>query len=134
MKKGFVCGVFDLFHYGHLLALQECKDQCDYLVVALNKADNIDHKINPGKKAPIFPIEHRVAIMNSCKLVDEVLVYNSENELMELLKAGNYDVRFLGDDYIGKPITGGEYTKEIHYLDRSHGFSTSKFREAIKNN
>ncbi|MEZ5050618.1 MAG: adenylyltransferase/cytidyltransferase family protein [Saprospiraceae bacterium] len=132
MKRGIVVGVFDLFHYGHLLALHECKEHCDHLTVALNKAENIDPEINPNKKPPVFPIEHRVAIMESCNLVDEVLTYNSEEELIELLKKGNYDVRFLGDDYKGRPITGDNLTKEIYYTDRSHGWSTSKFKKIIK--
>jgi glycerol-3-phosphate cytidylyltransferase len=49
MKIGFACGVFDLFHAGHVLMLQECKANCDYLIVALNRAENISEKINPGK-------------------------------------------------------------------------------------
>jgi glycerol-3-phosphate cytidylyltransferase len=133
MKTGFVCGVFDLFHYGHLLMLKECQEHCDHLTVALNKAENIDYDINPGKQAPIFPIEHRVEIMKSCNLVDEVIVYNSENELLEILKQGNYTIRFLGDDYRGKHITGEKLTSEVYYTDRSHGLSTSKFKLAIFN-
>src|ERR1700741_3356277 len=99
MKKGFICGVFDLFHYGHLLAFRECRQYCNYLVVAVNKAENIDPTINPDKKPPVFSVFHRVELLKECRLVDEVLVYNSEKELTELLKKGNYDIRFLGDDY-----------------------------------
>lgn len=132
MKKGFICGVFDLFHYGHILALRDCKKQCDHLTVAVNKADNIDQKINPGKKPPIFPIDQRVELLKECRLVDEVFVYNSENELQELLKQGKFAVRFLGDDYKDKPITGRELTEEIIFLDRSHGLSSSTFKEKLK--
>jgi glycerol-3-phosphate cytidylyltransferase len=131
MKTGFICGVFDLFHYGHILGLRECRLHCDRLIVAVNKAENIDPKINPGKKLPIFPIQQRVEILKECRLVDEVLVYNSEDELVELLKKGNYTVRFLGDDYKGKAITGRELTKEIVYLDRSHGLSSSGFKSKL---
>jgi glycerol-3-phosphate cytidylyltransferase len=132
MKTGFLCGVFDLLHYGHILAFRECKKYCDHLTVAVNKAENIDFKINPGKRPPVFPIEHRVELLKECKLVDEVLVYNSEQELTELLQAGKYTVRFLGDDYRGREITARELTEKIHYLNRDHGFSSSSFKDKLK--
>ena len=128
MKIGFTCGVFDLFHAGHVLMLQECKNYCDYLIVALNKAENISAEINPGKKKPVFAIEERVLIMNACRYVDEVLIYNSEDELLEILKTKNINIRFLGEDYKDKNITGAELNIEIHYTDRSHGLSTSLYR------
>jgi glycerol-3-phosphate cytidylyltransferase len=127
MKVGFTCGVFDLFHAGHVLMLQECKANCDYLIVALNRAENLP----AGKNIPIFSIEHRVLIMQQCKLVDEVLTYNSEQELEELLKKLKPAVRFLGTDYNDKPITGKDYSKEIYYTDRSHGLSTSGYIKQI---
>ncbi|MCC6370098.1 MAG: adenylyltransferase/cytidyltransferase family protein [Bacteroidia bacterium] len=132
MKKGFICGMFDLLHFGHIVGFRECKQHCDYLVVAVNKGENIDYTINPGKQAPIFPLEHRVELLRECRLVDEVLVYNSEEELMKLLANGNYQVRFLGQDYKDKPITGSKLTAEIVYLDRSHGLSSSGFKSKIK--
>jgi glycerol-3-phosphate cytidylyltransferase len=131
MKIGFTCGVFDLFHAGHVLMLQECKEHCDYLIVALNRAENISEKINPNKKKPIFTIEERVLIMDSCKYVDEVLTYNSEDELLEILKNKKIDIRFLGDDYKGKPITGADLNIEIYYTNRSHGLSTSLYRSRL---
>ena len=127
MKTGFTCGVFDLFHAGHVLMLKECKAHCDRLIVALNRADNLPE----GKNKPVFSIEQRILIMQQCKLVDEVITYNSEQELEEVLKKINPDVRFLGSDYKDKPITGREYCKEIYYTDRSHGFSTSNFIKQI---
>lgn len=131
MKIGFTCGVFDLFHAGHVLMLQECKEHCDYLIVALNRAENISEKINPNKKKPIFTIEERVLIMDSCKYVDEVLTYNSEEELLEILKNKKIDTRFLGDDYKGKSITGADLNIEIYYTNRSHGLSTSLYRSRL---
>jgi glycerol-3-phosphate cytidylyltransferase len=131
MKIGFTCGVFDLFHAGHVLMLQESKEHCDYLIVALNRAENISEKINPNKKKPIFSIEERVLIMDSCKYVDEVLTYNSEEELLEILKNKKIDIRFLGDDYKGKPITGADLNIEIYYTNRSHGLSTSLYRSRL---
>lgn len=132
MITGFACGVFDLFHAGHVLMLQECKAHCDYLIVALNKAENINAEINPGKKAPVYSLKERELIMRSSRYVDEVLVYNSEEELLEILKTKNINIRFLGEDYRGKKITGAELNIPIHYTDRSHGMSTSEFRERIR--
>jgi glycerol-3-phosphate cytidylyltransferase len=111
--------------------LQECKEHCDYLIIALNRAENISEKINPNKKKPIFSIEERVLIMDSCKYVDEVLTYNSEEELLEILKNKKIDIRFLGDDYKGKPITGADLNIEIYYTNRSHGLSTSLYRSRL---
>ncbi|MDI1355081.1 MAG: adenylyltransferase/cytidyltransferase family protein [bacterium] len=128
MKIGFTCGVFDLFHAGHVLMLEECKNNCNYLIVALNKAENISETINPGKKKPIFTIEERVLIMKACRYVDEVLTYNSEEELLEILKTKNISVRFLGEDYKGKKITGSELNMKIYFTDRGHGLSTSLYR------
>ena len=133
MNRGFVCGVFDLFHLGHVLMLEECKANCDYLIIALNKAENIDKKINPNKMAPLFSISERVAIMKSCKLVDEVLIYESEEELYQLMSSLNLSVRFLGDDYKGKPITGEDLNIPIYYCDRSHGLSTSLYKKKLVN-
>jgi len=134
MKIGFTCGVFDLFHAGHVLMLQECKEHCDYLIVALNRAENISEKINPSKKKPIYNLEERKLIMKSCRYVDEVLVYNSEEELLDILKSKKINIRFLGEDYKEKPITGENLNIKIHYTNRGHGLSTSLYRERILKN
>jgi glycerol-3-phosphate cytidylyltransferase len=131
MKTGFTCGVFDLFHPGHVLMLKECKERCGYLIVALNKAENISGKINPGKKPPIFSLEERKMILQSCRYVDEVLEYNSEEELYNMMKEKNIDIRFLGDDYKGKPITGPDLDIELYYINRDHGYSTTSVIDRI---
>jgi len=133
MKIGFTCGVFDLFHAGHVLMLKECREQCDHLIVALNRAENISEAINPDKQKPIFSIEERKLIMTACRYVDEVLEYNSEEQLLEILKTKKIDIRFLGTDYKDKNITGADLKIEIYYTDRSHGLSTSVYRKKIEN-
>lgn len=134
MKIGFACGIFDLFHAGHVLMFKESKQHCDYLIVALNKGDNIDYNINPDKKPPLYSVEERKLILDSCKYIDEVIIYNSEEELLDIMKSRKIDIRFLGDDYRGKKITGSELNIPIHYIDRSHGYSSSKIRERIIKN
>jgi len=131
MRIGFACGMFDLFHAGHVLMLKECKEHCDHLIVALNKGTNISGEINPGKRKPFYSIEERKLIMESCRFVDEVLVYGSEEELYEIMKNKQITVRFLGDDYKGKPITGNDLGIEIYYTNRDHGFSTTSVLKRI---
>lgn len=131
MKRGFACGVFDLFHAGHVLMLEECRSKCDYLIVAINKADNISKDINPLKLPPLYSLEERVLIVKACRYVDEVLVYNSEDELLSLLENKNIQIRFLGTDYKGKPITGENLPLEIYYINRDHGLSTSDYKKKL---
>ncbi len=132
MKKGFACGVFDLYHPGHVLMLKECREQCDHLTVAINTADAFDYDINPGKRAPIFTADEREMILSSVKYVDSVCFYSTEEELTKIMSDGTFDVRFLGDDYRGKPITAPDAIGEIYYTNRDHGFSTTKFFERIQ--
>jgi len=132
MIRGFACGVFDLYHPGHVLMLRDCKEHCDHLTVALNRSENFDEAINPGKRKPFFTLEERKMVLNSIKYVDEIIDYQTEEELTEIMSMGNYDVRFLGDDYKGNPITAAEAIRKIIYIDRSHGYSTSKLVEQIR--
>lgn len=127
MIIGFACGVFDLFHAGHVRMLKECKENCDHLIVALNKAENL----SKDKNTPIYTICERIEILESCKYVDEILVYNSEEELYELMRSKKIDVRFLGADYKSKPITGADLHVKIYYTDRAHGLSTSGYLKKI---
>ncbi|MFN2429467.1 MAG: adenylyltransferase/cytidyltransferase family protein [Cryomorphaceae bacterium] len=131
MIRGFACGVFDLYHPGHVLMLRDCKKHCDHLTVALNTASNIDRKINPDKREPVFSLEERILVMESVKYVDCILQYSDEDELTEMMKTGKYDLRFLGEDYRGKPITAPDAIPNIKYIDRSHGYSTTKIFERI---
>jgi len=131
MRIGFACGMFDLFHAGHVLMLKECKEHCDYLIVALNKGENISAEINPGKRKPFYTIEERKLIMESCRFVDEVVVYDSEEALYQIMKTKNINIRFLGDDYKGKPITGSDLDMEIYYTNRDHGYSTTGILQRI---
>ncbi len=131
MKTGFACGVFDLFHAGHVLMLKECKEHCDYLIVAINKAEHLSDTVNPGKRKPVFTVEERKLIVQACKYVDEVLEYNSEEELYESMKIKKINIRFLGDDYRGKQITGADLNIELYYTNRNHGYSTTSILKRI---
>lgn len=127
MTRGFSCGVFDLYHPGHVLMLRECKQHCDHLTIAINRAVQFDQNINPGKRKPFFTPDERKLVLESTRYVDETLFYDTEEELTAIMVNGNFDVRFLGDDYKGKPITAAHAIPRIHYIDRSHGLSTSLY-------
>lgn len=92
---------------------------------------NIDPSINSDKQVPIYSIEERVLILKACRYVDEVMIYNSEAELLDLMKLNKIDIRFIGDDYRMKKITGAELNIPIYYTDRSHGLSSSNYRSII---
>lgn len=131
MKVGFACGVFDIFHAGHVLMLKECKEHCDHLIVAVNRAENISGDINPGKNKPVFSLEERKMVIANSRYVDEVMEYNSEEELYDIMKTKKIDLRFLGDDYQGRSITGSDLNIPLHYIDRSHGYSTTSAIDKI---
>ena len=130
MINGFTCSAFDLLHPGHVLMLNECKKQCDYLIVGLHTDPTIDR---PEKNKPIETIEERMIRLQGCKYVDKILVYDTEADLYNLLKELRPDVRFIGEDHKGKPFTGDNLPIDIIWNNRDHNYSSSNLRERIKN-
>ena len=128
MKKGFTCGAFDLLHPGHILMLKEVHDQCDFLVVGLHTDPTIDRK---EKNKPIETVEERKTRLEACKYVDEIILYNTEEELYKLLKELNPDVRFLGADWEGKCFTGDDLPIKVVFNTRCHSYSSSNLRKRI---
>lgn len=128
MKKGVIAGNFDIIHPGYIKMFKEAKENCDWLVVLLHRDPSIER---PKKLKPILSVEERREMLMELKSVDGVISYTYEIELLELLKVGEFNVRFLGDDYINKPFTGDELKIPIHYFNRNHGWSTTKFKKKI---
>ena len=128
MKKGVICGNFDVMHPGYIKMFKECAANCDCLVVMLHTDPSIER---PHKLKPILDDEDRKEMLLELKSVCDVLKYTYEEQLYDLLKMGEFDVRFLGDDYKGKPFTGDDLKIPVYYLDRSHGWSTTKFKKLI---
>lgn len=128
MIKGFTCGSFDLLHPGHLLMLEEIRAQCDYLIVGLQTDPSLDR---PEKHKPLETIEERLIRLKSCKYVDEILIYETEADLYELLKKLKPDVRFLGEDWRGKKFTGYDLPIRIVINSRDHNYSSSNLRKRI---
>lgn len=128
--KGITFSSCDLLHSGHVAMLEEARSQCDYLIVGLQSDPTIDR---PQKNKPVQTIFERYVQLKGCKYVDEIIPYDTEQDLVNLLEMVKPDVRFIGEDYIGKPFTGMELPIKLIYTSRRHNFSTSSLRERIKN-
>jgi len=129
MKKGITFGAFDLFHAGHILMLEEAKTVCDYLIVAIQSDPSLDRET---KNSPVQSVEEREIQVSACRYVDEVIIYDREADLLEILDTFRWDVRILGDEYQDKDFTGREkYLDRCYFNKRPHNFSTSELRERI---
>ena len=128
MKKGVIAGNFDVIHPGYIQMFKECAANCDCLIVLLHSDPSIER---PHKLKPILSVDERREMLLELKSVCDVLSYTYEEQLLDLLTLGEFNIRFLGDDYKGKPFTGDHLNIPIHYLDRSHGWSTTKFKKLI---
>ena len=126
MRKGITFGTFDLFHAGHVLMLQEAKTVCDHLIVCIQTDPSLDR---PDKNGPIQSIVERQIQVAACRYADEIVVYNSEEDVLEILKSMDWDVRILGDEYRDKGFTGREESIDRCYFNRRpHEFSSSELR------
>ncbi len=125
---GITFGSFDLCHYGHALMFEECKEYCDYLIVGVQSDPSIDR---PEKNSPIQSHKERLGIVSSIKFVDEVKPYDTESDLIKVLKEVNPDIRILGADHQGTEFTGHELPIKCIFNSRDHGYSTSELRKRI---
>jgi len=130
MKKGFVCSAWDLLHTGHIALLEEARSQCDYLIVGLHTDPTLDR---PEKNKPVQTSFERFMQLKGCKFVSEIVPYDTEEDLLNMLQMINPDIRFIGEEYRGKPFTGNQLPIKIIYTARRHNFSTSSLRQRIKN-
>ena len=128
---GFTCSTFDLLHAGHILMLAECKQVCDYLIVGVQSDPSIDR---PGtKNKPVQSIVERYVQLSAVKFVDEIIVYNTEKDLEDMLMFLPISVRIIGEEYKDKDFTGKQICEErgikIWFNSRSHRFSSSELRQ-----
>lgn len=136
MKKiGFTCGAFDLLHAGHILMLTEAKSKCDYLIVGLQTNPHLDR---PEKRKPIQSLFERKVQLKGCRYVDKIIVYETEQDLMDILNTLDFHIRIVGEDHKKSTLSpGGEICKrrgiETYYNKRNHRFSTTELIERIKN-
>ncbi len=125
---GVIAGNFDVIHPGYIYLFNECKEHCNELIILLHEDPSIER---PEKLKPILNTQERIMILSSLSQVDQVITYQLENDLYDLLSKLKIDIRFLGDDYKNKEFTGDDLDIPIYFLDRSHGWSTTKFKNKI---
>lgn len=130
---GIVFSAFDLLHAGHMAMLAEAKNHCDYLIVGLQTDPTIDRPDTKNK--PVQSIVERQIQLSSCRFVDEVVVYQTERDLVDLLLILPVDVRILGVEYENKDFTGKkeclEKGIELVFNSRDHSFSSSSLRKRV---
>jgi len=133
MKIGFTCSTFDLLHSGHILMLEECRKNCDYLLVGLQSDPTLDRPDTKNK--PSQGMYERWVQLKGCKYVYEVLPYSTEEDLMNLLATQQIDIRFVGEDYRNLDFTGKKFCEEnnieIFYNSRKHSYSTTDLRKRM---
>lgn len=128
MIVGFTCSCFDLFHAGHIMMLKEAKERCDYLIVGLQTDPTIDR---PQKNKPVQSVFERFVQLDACKYVDEIVVYATEKDLLDILQSYKIDIRIIGEEYQNKQFTGCELPIQIHFNKRRHSFSTTELRARV---
>ena len=127
-NMGIIAGNFDVIHPGYIEMFKECKTYCKQLIILLHIDPSIER---PEKLKPILTKQERTEILTSIKFINGIAYYTYEKELVDLIYRLNPDIRFLGDDYRGKTYTGFELDVPVHYLNRDHGWSTTKFKKLI---
>ena len=126
---GFTAGNFDLLHPGYINAFKEAKRHCDKFIVFLQRDPSAHRK---SKYKPVIPLYDRYKALMAIRYIDDVYIYQTEEELYDLIKFFKPDVRILGEDYIGKKeFTGSDLPPKIIYTTRSHGWSTTKLKDLI---
>ena len=122
MRKIFVNGTFDIIHRGHIEMLNFAKQQGDWLTVAIDSDERV--KLLKGSKRPINSENERWFLLMNLKPVNEVFVFNSDEELAKLISEN--DAMVKGSDYIGKDIVGQEVCNEIIFFNLVKGYSSSE--------
>lgn len=129
---GITFSAFDLLHAGHIRMLAEAKEQCDYLIAGLQTDPTIDR---PEKNKPTQTLVERYIQLQGCRFVDEIIPYTTENDLEDILKLYNIDVRIIGVEYENKDFTGRGFCEEkgikMFYNERHHRFSSTNLRKEV---
>ena len=132
MRIGLTASTFDLLHAGHVSMLREAKSQCDYLIAALQVDPSLDRS---DKNPPVQTIVERQAQLHAVKYIDEVVVYCTERDLLDIINMYPIDVRILGEEYRLKDFTGKDECRnrgiQIYFNKRDHRFSSSDLRKRV---
>jgi glycerol-3-phosphate cytidylyltransferase len=129
---GFTASTFDLLHAGHVSMLREAKEQCDYLICGLQVDPSLDR---PEKNKPVQSLVERYTQLAGVKYVDEIIPYQSEDDLIDILNMVNIHIRIIGAEYKDTTFTGratcAKRGIEIYFNKRDHRFSTSDLRKRV---
>jgi len=132
-RIGITFSTFDMLHAGHIAMLSEAKNHCDYLIAGLQTDPTIDRP--DTKNRPVQSIVERQIQLAACRYVDEVVVYQTEQDLVDLLLILPLDVRVLGVEYEGRHFTGRDECEhrgiECIFNARDHSFSSSSLRKRV---
>ena len=132
---GITFSTFDLLHSGHIAMLREAKTQCDYLIACLQVDPSIDR---PEKNTPVQSLVERWTQLQAVRYVDEIIPYQFEYEVEDILQMFNLDVRILGVEYKDKDFTGKDVCKkrgiQLYFNKRDHRFSSSELRKRLNEN
>lgn len=131
MRRVFVNGTFDVLHWAHLELLNWAKSQGDYLMVALDSDRRITEKKGPDR--PVNREVNRIALMLNLKPVNEVKIFDTDQQLIDIVKAYGPDIMVVGSDWRGKPVIGSEHAKQLVFFDRIGDESTTKTLENFIN-
>jgi len=133
MKVGITFSAFDLLHAGHIGMLREAAENCDYLIVGLQTDPTIDRPDTKNK--PVQTLVERYAQLNALKFIDEIVPYQTEQDLLDILELFQIDVRFLGEEYKEDEFSGKDICRkrgiQLHFNKRDHRFSTSGLRKRV---
>ena len=127
-KIGFTAGNFDLLHPGYIYTFEEAKKHCDHFIVFLQKDPSLHRK---SKYKPVISLHEIYKALMAIQYIDEVFVYQTEEELRELIIYFKPDIRILGEDYIGKSFTGDDLPPKVIYTSRAHNWSTTRLKDLI---
>jgi len=124
MKIVFVNGCFDVLHPGHIELLRYARSLGDYLIVAIDS----DRKVSEmkGPERPIFSQEDRSNVLSAIRYVDVIHIFDSKEELEDLLESISPDIMIVGSDWKGKEVVGSQYAKSVRFFDRLGEYSTTK--------
>lgn len=132
MTKVIVNGTFDILHIGHLRMLEFAKNiPNSYVLVLIDSDERVKELKGPDR--PINSVEERKEMLEALKFVDEVQIFSSDEELIDSIKKYDPDIMVKGSDYLGKPIIGKEFCKQMRYYNYVKGHSTTNKIQSIIN-
>ena len=124
----FTNGCYDILHRGHIELFKYCKSLGNVLIVGIDTDEKV--KLDKGPTRPLNTLEDRIFLLESIRYIDKVLVFNSKQELIDLVRQASPDILVKGSDWKGKEIVGSQYAKEVKYFERIEKYSTTKILES----